>query len=269
MRDNRARRKAGAVLVDGWREIAAAIAAGLELRQLAVDLAIGARLETEPGDPALADVRRVLAADPAGHRTIWLTETLLEKVSYGGSHRGALAEFARPARSLPQIPQAENSLILVLDRIEKPGNVGAIFRCADAAGIDAVLTCDSADIFNPNSIRNSLGSVFHVASAAGSETELREFLAARGVRILTARVEGSTPLWSTDLRGPRAIVLGSEAEGLGTRWQPEPGGSAGSGEEMASVCIPMRGRGDSLNVAVSAALICYEAVRQRRGAAAN
>jgi len=262
MRNNRARRKANRVIVDGWRETAAAIAAGLRLCQMAIAESTLARLNDQPGTELDAQIRQVVAADRQQNKILWLADPLLRKVAYGNSQRGVVAEFERPQRSLNRLELPENPLLLVLDRIEKPGNIGAIFRAADAAGVDAVLLCDSADVFNPNAIRSSLGCVFHIGSAEGSEPELRQFLEHRGIRLVAARVESAAPLWSADLTGPLAIIAGSEAYGLGPRWQPAAQ-HAPAARQIDGIQIPMRGRGDSLNVSVAAAVICFEAVRQR------
>ncbi len=250
MRDNRARRKAGRVVVDGWRETNRALAAGLTLNQLYVAEST-LPLPDQSGTPSLAD------------RTTVVSESLMEKICYGDSARGVVAEFDRPALSLDRLPLPAEPLILILDRIEKPGNVGAMFRCADAATVNAVLLCESADLFNPNSIRNSLGSVFHVPSATGSQSELARYLIDHQIRVLAARVESSTLVWETDLRGPLAVIVGSEADGLGDRWS-RLGVNGDGADEIPGIRIPMMGHGDSLNVSVSAAVICYEACRQRQ-----
>jgi TrmH family RNA methyltransferase len=182
---------------------------------------------------------------------------VLHKIGYGQSARGVVAEFHQPLRSLEMLSLPKSPLILVLDQIEKPGNVGAVFRCADAAGVDAVILSDACDLFNPNAIRGSLGAVFRVPSAVASAEQTLEYFVDRRIRVLAARVESSNPLWEIDLLGPLAIVLGSEAEGLAERWRmagPTP---------IEGIRIPMFGAVDSLNVAVSAAVISYEALRVR------
>ncbi len=249
MRDNRARRKAGRVIVDGWRETMRAADAGLTLCQLCI---------AESSD----QWNNALQINPSLDNTIVVSESLLEKVCYGSSPRGVVAEFERPSRSLDQLQLPAKPLLLVLDRVEKPGNVGAIFRCADGLGVDAVLLCESADPFNPNAIRNSLGSVFHVPTAVGTELELGQFLLDNEIAAVAARVESSAPVWSTNFRSGLAIILGSEADGLGSRWR-HLGAEATKENEIPGLRIPMRGKGDSLNVSVTAALICYEARRQR------
>ena len=152
---------------------------------------------------------------------------------------------------------SENSLILILDSIEKPGNVGAVFRSADAAGADAILLCQCVDQYNPNSIRSSLGTVFQIPSFEGTEPELRDYLVSLGIKIYAARVESSQTLWECDLKGPTAIILGSEAIGLKKRWLPDPEAA------IDGICIPMSGKADSLNISASAAILSFEAARQR------
>lgn len=261
LRENRYRRKTQRVIVDGWRETAQAIAAGLEL----IALYRGETDAPVAGDEA---IDAVLSNPSAVGKTTWLSDSILEKISYGQSVRGVVAEFAQPDDRLDELSLPPSPLVLVLDRIEKPGNLGAVFRCADAAGVDAVLLSDCSDRFNPNAIRNSVGAVFSVPAAAGDQASVASFLAERGFRVLAARVESSTPLWSVDLTGPIAIVMGNEASGLGDRWRSLPGRqgndpNAKSPTPVGGVRIPMAGRVDSLNISVSAAVIAFEAGRQR------
>jgi TrmH family RNA methyltransferase len=141
--------------------------------------------------------------------------------------------------------------------VEKPGNLGAILRSADGAGVDALIVADpSTDLFNPNVIRASLGTVFSVPVAVASSGVVLEWLIQRGLRIVAARVEGSVDYADADYRGAVAIALGSEARGLSDAWA-----------ELATVAVrlPMLGTADSLNVSATAAVLFYEALRQRRG----
>lgn len=261
LRENRYRRKTRRVIVDGWRETSQAIAAGLEL----ISLYRGETATPVAGDEAVATV---LSHPTVLERTTWVSDAILEKISYGDSVRGVVAEFAQPADRLNELNLPASALVLVLDRIEKPGNIGAVFRCADAAGVDAVLLSDCPDRFNPNAIRNSVGAVFSVPAASGDQPTVAKFLADRGFDVVAARVESSTPLWSVDLTGPIAIVLGNEASGLGDRWQSLPptvdrDGVVKLPAVIQGVQIPMAGRVDSLNISVSAAVIAFEAARQR------
>ncbi|QEF97120.1 23S rRNA (guanosine-2'-O-)-methyltransferase RlmB [Stieleria maiorica] len=263
MRDNRARRKTGHILVDGWRETQRAIQAGLDpLGIYAVADSGDATAAEDTGDTGRSigpqsDARRFVI-DAAGQSLVDVSAAVMQKIAYGQSERGVVAEFAAPPWGLSELRVPESGLILVLDQIEKPGNIGAAFRCADAAGADAVILCPAAaDRFNPNAIRNSLGAVFSVPSAAADEADARSWLVRHGYGICAARVESSRPLWQADLTGPVAIVIGSEAFGLGAHWQSDPQTA------IDAIRIPMAGDVDSLNASVSAAVFLYEAARQR------
>jgi TrmH family RNA methyltransferase len=253
MRDNRSRRKANRVLVDGWRETSQALRAGMELCGIYVpeSLIHGEKDEFRDAAQTVVDI----AQDQ--QKLNWVTDSIMEKISYGQSSRGVVAEFVRPNTSLNSLSLPKNPLILVLDEIEKPGNIGAVFRSADAAGVDCILLSDCVDQYNPNSIRSSLGTIFQIPSCNATESELRDFLEKHSIKILAARVESAKNLWKCDLDGPLAIVLGSEARGLKDRWQ-----SSGSAP-IDGIRIPMAGVADSLNIAASAAIIAFEAARQR------
>ena len=149
----------------------------------------------------------------------------------------------------------DNPLIVVLERVEKPGNLGAILRSADASGADAVIVCDSlTDLYNPNLIRSSIGAVFTVPVVACTSGDCIEFLKQKNIRILTAQLQDSHLYYDTDMTGGTAIVMGTEATGLTDQWRKAAD---------AHIRIPMLGQLDSLNVSVSAAILLFEAVRQR------
>jgi TrmH family RNA methyltransferase len=146
-------------------------------------------------------------------------------------------------------------LIAVLEGVEKPGNVGAVLRSADAAGVSAVILADGrTDLYNPNAIRASSGTIFSMPVCEATSSDVLAWLRERGFRIAAARVDGSVPYTKVDYRGPTAIVLGSEATGLSPIW---------SGNDIQAVRLPMLGAADSLNVSVTAAVLFYEALRQR------
>lgn len=250
MRDNRSRRRAGGVIVDGWRETSQAMRSGLHPQGVYV-------CDSGDGSGSRSDLERQVI-DQAGGALVRVSEAVMHKIAYGQSARGVVAEFGEPDWQIDSIEPAPGGCILVLDRIEKPGNIGAAFRCADAAGVDAVLlTPATADRFNPNAIRSSLGAVFTVPSAVVDESQARQWLTDNGFKLCAARVESSRPLWETDLSGPVAIIVGSEAHGLGDHWQSD------QRSPIQSVRIPMSGGVDSLNASVSAAVLLYEAARQR------
>ncbi len=252
MRDNRSRRRAGRILVDRWRETARAVESGLKPTGVYIAENDGAL-----GSPD-ADQRRVLDKATETGTLVRVSESVLEKISYGQTGGEVVAEFETPDRSLTNLRLPDSPLVVVLDKIEKPGNLGAVFRCADAAGVDAVIVTDGCELFNPNAIRSSVGAVFHVPCATATEAEASKFLSSHQIRPIAARVEGSNSLWESDLNGPLAIVLGSEADGLGDRWQEI------NGQPIAGIHIPMQGASDSLNLSVSAAVMLFEAVRVRR-----
>jgi len=253
MRDNRSRRKANRVLVDGWRETSQAILSDMEL----CGIYVPESLINGKNDEFQHITEVVMAYARDNQKLNWVADPLMEKISYGQSSRGVLAEFVRPNPSLTSLILPKNPLILVLDEIEKPGNIGAVFRSADAAGVDVILLSDCVDQYNPNSIRSSLGTIFQIPSYNGTELEFRQFLMSRSIHTFAARVESSKSLWNCDLKGPTAIVLGSEARGLRERWCPD------TGAPIDGIRIPMTGQADSLNIAASAAIIAFESARQR------
>ncbi len=167
-----------------------------------------------------------------------------------------IAEVKVKERTLDGLEMREKPLVVVLEGVEKPGNLGAVLRSADAAGADAVIVCDPlTDLWNPNLIRASIGAVFTVPTVCCSSAEAIAWLKARGIRILTAQLQDSSVYYDADMTGPTAIVMGTEATGLTDPWRQAAD---------AHVLIPMLGRLDSLNVSVSAAILLYEAVRQRQ-----
>ncbi|MEK7850807.1 MAG: RNA methyltransferase, partial [Deltaproteobacteria bacterium] len=150
----------------------------------------------------------------------------------------------------------KSPLLVVVEGVEKPGNLGAILRSADAASADGVMVCGkSTDIYNPNVIRASIGTVFTVPIVEGSSAEIINWFRGKGVKIVAATPHAETEYFDADLSGPCAIVMGSEHEGLSDAWLKEAD---------TLVRIPMKGEADSLNLSVSTALLLYEAVRQRR-----
>jgi TrmH family RNA methyltransferase len=150
-------------------------------------------------------------------------------------------------------------LVAVLEGVEKPGNLGAVLRSADAAGVSAVIVADGrTDLYNPNAIRASLGTIFTMPLCEAAGGDVLAWLRERRFSILAARVNGAVPYTAVDYRGPTAIVLGSEAAGLSSIW---------TGDDIQAVRLPMLGAADSLNVSTAAAVLFYEALRQRSAVA--
>ncbi|MEI7742141.1 MAG: RNA methyltransferase [Chloroflexota bacterium] len=245
LRDRRPRDDAGATLVDGIREVTRAMAGGARLLELFAD---EDRLDAE----GLAVVGRARAG---GARITIVGPAVLERLAYGDRSDGVVAVAAIPDMRLAALRLPHDPLVVVLEGVEKPGNLGAVLRSADGAGADAVIAADPrTDLFNPNAVRASIGTIFSVPVAAGTSVEVRARLADAGARIVAARVDGLALHTEVDLRGPVAIVLGSEAGGLSGAW---------NGPDIIPVRLPMLGVADSLNVSIAAAVLLYEARRQR------
>jgi TrmH family RNA methyltransferase len=249
LRGRRERERAGLTLIDGVRETSRALAGGATLHEA---YTTSAYCED-------ADCRAVLEQlRAAGVPVIELSPEPFARLAYGDRLDGIVALARTPLRRLEELPLPERPLLAVIESVEKPGNLGAILRSADGAGLDAVIVADTGtDLFNPNVIRASLGTIFSVPVSVASTGEVLPWLREREIAIVAARVEGSVEYSEADYTGSVAIALGSEARGLSDAW-PELA--------SASVRVPMLGVADSLNVSATAAILFYEALRQRGGA---
>ncbi len=193
---------------------------------------------------------------PESVRVFEVSEEVYARMAMREGTEGIVAEVRTPERRLEDLVLGEHPLLVVLERVEKPGNLGAVLRSADAAGADAVLFCDPlTDLWNPNLIRASIGAVFTVPCVACGSEEAIAFLKARGIRILTAQLQDSSLYYDCDMTGGTALVMGTESTGLSELWRAAAD---------AHIRIPMLGALDSLNVSVSAAILLFEAVRQRQ-----
>jgi TrmH family RNA methyltransferase len=250
LRDRRHRARQGRFLIDGAREIIRALQAGITLEQLFVCEAL---CRSEDADSALklARSKRI--------EILPVTPQVFGKLAFGDRAEGLLATAATPRTTLAELPPlAPDPLVAVLAGVEKPGNIGAVLRTADAAGVSAVILADpQTDLFNPNAIRASLGTIFSLPIAAATASETLAWLREKQCRILTTRVDAQLTHSEADYRGPTAVVLGSEAQGLSGAW---------SGADVVPVRVPMLGVADSLNVSATAAVLFYEALRQRGAA---
>lgn len=267
---SKARSAAGLFVVEGQRELGHCLDAGfipetlficgevMAVQNNAVNVAktghLAENIEGKDGLDAL--VAKAEALNPR-LSVVQIPAFLYEKVAYRGSTEGIIAEVHSVPRSLDDLRLGESPLVMVLESVEKPGNLGAVLRSADAAGADAVIICDPlTDIWNPNLIRSSVGAVFSVPVAVCTSADAIAFLKERGIRILTAQLQDSEWYYDTDMTGATALVMGTESTGLTQAWRDSAD---------AHIKIPMLGRLDSLNVSVSAAVLLYEAVRQRKG----
>jgi TrmH family RNA methyltransferase len=251
LRDRGVRGTTGLTLVDGARELRRALDAGVEVVEAYV-------VETRLAGPDARAALDGLAA--AGVEVIPVSDAALSRLAFGDRNEGLVAVLRPPVRSLDEVHLGPDPLIAVIEDVQKPGNVGAVLRSADGAGADAVIAAAAGtDLANPNVIRASAGTVFSMPTAAAEPAAVIDWLRAQSVRIVAARVDAATAYTDVDLTGPLAIVLGSEADGLSAAWQA-PG--------IEGIRLPMHGIADSLNVSVSAAILLYEARRQRDQATA-
>ena len=251
LRRRRARDGGSVTLVEGHAELALALDAGVRPRALYWCPELVA-------DDRLGTVDRVAAL---GAEVVRLSRPLFDKVAYRQSPDGWLAVVPAVPSDLGRLRLGARPLLLVCEGVEKPGNLGAILRTADAAGVTAVLAAGPVtDWGNPNLVRASKGTVFSVPVASAGSAEVLAWLAERSVPVVAATPDAETPMVDADLTGPVAIAVGSEKDGLSPAWLAAA---------RARVRIPMFGRVDSLNVAASAAVLVYEAVRQRMAAQAR
>ena len=246
LRDRRERDRAGLTLVDGARELRRALDAGATVVEAFV---------CEPllaGPDARAALDRLRADGTAVRPT---SEAVFARLAFGQRAEGVVAVLRIPQAGLDHLALPAGPLVLVVEGVEKPGNLGAILRSADGAGADAVIAASPrTDPFNPNAIRASAGTIFTVPLGVGTTTETLAWLAAHGIRGVVAKVDAARRYTEADLTGSLALVVGAEAGGLSEAWPSA---------DFEAVRIPMLGVADSLNVSVGAAILLYEARRQR------
>jgi RNA methyltransferase, TrmH family len=246
LRDRRERERTGLTLVDGAREVRRALDAGAEI------------VESFVSEPLLGGPDARAALDALRERAIPLTatsEAVFAKLAFGDRAEGILAVVRVPSTALTELTLPADPLVVVIEGVEKPGNIGAVMRSADGAAADAVIAASPrTDLFNPNAIRASAGTMFTVPTGAAPTDEVIAWLGAAGIRIVAARVGAGRPYTAADLTGPLAVALGGEADGLTDAW-------TASGIEPVN--LPMLGVADSLNVSTTAAILLYEARRQR------
>lgn len=233
---SRLRKEAGLFVVEGRRELEHCVNAGFEVDTVFYCPDICGYV---PDFPHIIDIPR----------------HLYEKIAYREGTEGIIAEVRAKERSLDTLKLSENPLVMVLEGVEKPGNLGAVLRSADAAGADAVLICDPlTDLYNPNLIRASIGAVFTTQVVCCRSDEAIGWLKRNNIQIFTAQLQDSSWYYDTDMKKGTAIAIGTEATGLTDIWREAAD---------AHIRIPMLGRLDSLNASVSAAILLFEAVRQR------
>jgi TrmH family RNA methyltransferase len=237
----------GEIVIDGCRELRRALESGVEIHETFWCASAGR-----------GDEEKLLweLVEQRGVPTTEVSEGVFGKIAYGERRDGVVAIGARPRRELPALRLNACPLLGVIEGVEKPGNLGAVLRSADGAGVEAILAVDPiTDVYGPNVIRSSLGCVFGVPVVETSAMQAVEWLTARGITVVAADPSAARAYTELDLTSPVAFVFGNEAKGLTATWNRP---------DVLRASVPMLGHADSLNVSITAALFFYEALRQRR-----
>ncbi len=247
LHSSRGRNRQTRIIIIGYRETARAVRAGVQIKEVFLcPEYVAGEVKSELGS---------LLKDNAVSQ-FELTQTLFEKLTYGNRSDGVVSIADRPAVDLEQFPTNPEGMILIIQSLENPGNLGAIARSADGAGAGGIIVADAlTDIFHPNVIRASMGTIFSVPIALTTSEKLQSWLATNQVTTFVANPEATAELFEVDLTGRCAVVFGNEATGVTDEW---------SSSDYDALKLPMLGLADSLNVSVSASIFVYEALRQRR-----
>lgn len=244
LRESDYRKKSGLFLIEGRREFELAFASRIEIKEVFLCLEL----------LGISDLPSEL--QKKGISAYEVSAEVYNKIAFGNRKDGILAVAREPKLSLADLKLKNNPLLIVLERIEKPGNLGAIVRTADAAGADAVIASDSIiDIYNPHAVRSSLGALFTTQVVRGEAKKIISWLKSKNIKIICALPPADSAYTAVNFRESCAIVLGSEDKGLGATWKDSAD---------YRVHIPMLGKSDSLNVATAAGILLYEALRQRK-----
>jgi len=240
---SRARKKSGEFVVEGIRELNIALSCGYEVVSV---------LFYEDLFP-FEELKHVNIED---YKCIEVSKDVYSKIAYRDTTEGIMAVLKTKTHGLEQLNfSTKNPLILIAEAPEKPGNIGAILRTADAANVDAVIIANpKTDLYNPNIVRSSVGCVFSNTIATGTTEDVVRFLNKNGINIYSAILQESVNYTTQDYTKPSAIVVGTEATGLSQEWRDA---------SKANISIPMAGKIDSMNVSVAAGILIFEAVRQR------
>jgi TrmH family RNA methyltransferase len=241
----RERKKTGFFVIEGLREIGLAITGGYAIKTIlfAPEIIEPHKLSDISTDKSISFIE--------------ITKEVYQKIAYRNSTEGIIAVAKLKDHSLTQLKiENKTPLILVAEAPEKPGNIGAILRTADAANVDAVLIANpSTDLYNPNIIRSSVGCVFTNQIAMGSTTEILSYLKDKDIAVFCAALKDNANIYHIqDFTKSTAIVVGTEATGLSNEWLQN---------STQNIIIPMQGKIDSMNVSVAAGILIFEAVRQR------
>lgn len=243
--NSRDRRNQNLFVIEGYREISRALVSGIEIKELFFCRELDQKGRSEE---IYYKDKRILVTE--------VGKDAFARIAYREGSDGLIALAVPRNLSLNELRLSPKPLILILESIEKPGNLGAIMRTADAAGIDAVIVCDPlTDIYNPNAIRSGVGCIFTRQVVTCTSDEAIKWLRNKQIRIFAAALTPDALTYHhLDFTGPAAMVMGTEATGLSREWLDK---------SDVRVIIPMKGVADSLNVSTSAAVLIFEAVRQR------
>lgn len=237
------RRSKNLIVIEGLREIQLAVRAGCTIKTLFFCPEIIQQKGSE------------LQICPDPEKRVEIAPNVFKKLAYRDSSDGLIALAVPKTYTLKDMEGKEKPLFIILEAIEKPGNLGAVLRTADAAKVDAVIVCEPlADIYNPNTIRSSVGCVFTVPVVACESVQAIKWLRENAILIMAAELSAAHSYHETDMKGPLALVLGTESTGLTQLWLDAAD---------KNIKIPMLGEIDSLNVSVSTAILVFEAMRQR------
>ena len=258
LRNRKQRVESGLTIVEGAREITRALEAGVIFKELYIcrelSEAVGSGEISATSGTNLIDVmlKKFAASKIPAYET---TTTVFSKISYGDRSEGVLAICEPKPITFKDLSLKALPLFVVIERVEKPGNLGAILRTCDGTGIDGVIICDGkTDIYNPNVIRASLGTIFSVKTVVSSNDEAFKFLRSKNIKVCATLPLAKTIYTKAKLTSALAVVVGSEQSGLTDFWVEHAD---------LKVKIPMKGAADSLNVSVCTAILLYEAIRQR------
>jgi len=241
---NKERREQGLVAMEGARELGLALDAGYIPESIFLCQEVFSKSEY----PSL--INRL-----PRERIVEITPAVFDKLAYRENSDGLIALIKPKNHDISNLKISENPFIIILESVEKPGNLGAILRTADASKADAVIVCDpNTDLYNPNVIRSSVGCIFTVQVGIGFSAEILEWLKEKKIESFAAELTSSEWYQESDFTGPSAIIMGTEADGLTNFWLDNAN---------KRIKIPMRGKIDSLNVSVSTAILTFEAMRQR------
>jgi len=247
----KARKQSGTFLIEGLREIELAIQGGYELETILVL----PELISEKQITKITNNHTSVGEITKQIHTIEINKDVYHKLAYRDTTEGILAVAKTKSMQLSDLKLTDNPLILIAEAPEKPGNIGALLRTADAANLDAVIIANpKSDLYNPNIVRSSVGGLFTNQIATGTTSEIIAFLQSKKINFYCATLQNATPYHKQDYTAPTALVVGTEATGLTQEWRDHA---------TQNIIIPMQGAIDSMNVSVAAAVLIFEAKRQR------